>query len=339
MKETLPLGKLPAPLLEKCLKAAAPLEPAVLQGPGPGADAAIIAPPPEEMLVASSDPITFTAMELGPHLLAVNINDVVTTGANPRWLVMDLLLPPGTAESEVEALFQSVGEACRTHEVALVGGHTEITDAVTRPVAVGMLLGTMKRDRRIDPSRARPGDRILLIGPIAVEGTALLARERRAEVEQAFGKEFCDRAENLLVKPGICVREAALLAVSRYLSHALHDPTEGGLATALLELSAFTHCGIDVAAREVEVLPETQALCQHFGLDPFGLLASGSLLAVLPEDEALRLGKALEDHLGIRSSLIGALTAEESCIWRDLKGRKGAFPQFARDEIVRVLEG
>lgn len=332
-------GKLPARLLERFLGETVLVDPTVIQGPGIGRDAAIIHPPPDEMLVVTSDPITFTAAQIGRLLLAVNINDVVTTGACPRWLLLDLLLPPGTTEGDVERFFTSIGEACREHEITLVGGHTEITDAVTRPVAVGTLVGTMKRDRRIDLSRARPGDRILLIGPIAVEGTAVLARERAAEVEKALGKEFRERAEALLEQPGICIREAALLAVSRYLSHALHDPTEGGLAMALYELAASTGCGVEVDARSVDVLPETEAICELFRIDPFGLLASGSLLAVLPGEEAHRLGEAVRDRLGLEATIIGALTEEKRARWTDPRGLSSPIPEFPRDEIARVLEG
>jgi hydrogenase maturation factor len=334
----LPLGKLPARLLERLLGEVVFLDPTVLQGPGIGLDAALIAPPQSEMLAITSDPITFTSGEIGAHLIAVNVNDLATTGACPRWLMLDLLFPPGTTEKQVEAQFHSIGEACKEHELTIIGGHTEISDAVTRPVAVGVLLGTVKRDRKVDPSRARPGDRILLIGPIAIEGTAVLARERAEEIDEALGRALRIRAESLVVEPGICIRDAALLAVSRYLAHALHDPTEGGLATALRELAAVTRCGVEIDSDAVAILPETTAICRHFGIDPFGLLASGALLAVLPENEALRLAGAAREILGVRAAVIGALTESPECLWKDPRGYKAPIPDFARDELARVLE-
>ncbi len=334
----LPLGKIPPRLLDKVLRAAVIYDPAVLQGPGLGTDAAIVLPPQGELLSLTSDPITFTPSELGRHLLAVNINDLVTTGACPRWLLLTLLLPPGTTEQGVESIFESIGEACKHYEIALVGGHTEITDAVSRPVAVGVLTGTVKRDRKVDPSRAEPGDHILLVGPIAIEGTAVLARERGREIESALGRAMRERAVKLLDDPGICIRDAALLAASRYLTHALHDPTEGGLATALLELADLTGWGVDVDATTVEVLPETEAICGHFGIDPFGLLASGSLLVVLPENDAMRLQRTIEDALDVSSTIIGVLTEQRECVWKDARGNRAHIPEFARDEIVRVLE-
>jgi len=334
----LPLGKLPADLLERCLAEAAVDDPSIIQGPHVGADAAVLAPTQQDMLVITSDPITFTDEKIGPHLLAVNINDIVTTGGFPRWLVLTLLLPEETTEEDVISIFQSVVEACRRYDILLVGGHTEITDAVKRTVAAGTLVGLSRKDRRVDPGRAQPGDDILLIGPLAIEGTALLARERKEEVIEVFGKEFQSRAEALLNNPGICISEPALLAVGRYLAHALHDPTEGGLATALRELSAITSCGIDVQLDKVEILPETLMLCEHFAIDPLGLLASGSLLAVLPPDEAKRLSRALNEHLRISSSVIGRLTEDSQCVWRRGDGQPGPIPIFPRDEIVRVLE-
>lgn len=334
----LAMGKIPAALLEHCLRDAVIQDPTVIEGPRLGNDAAIIRPPQADDIVVTSDPISFTDIGVGEHLLAININDVVTTGAYPRWLVLTLMLPNGTRENEVRSFFASLGEACADHEIALVGGHTEVTDAVTRPLAVGTLIGVLRSDRRVDPSRSRPGDAVLLIGPIAVEGTALIARELAAEVERDLGKPFRDRAEKLLETPGICVREPALLAVSRYLAHALHDPTEGGLATALRELSALTAWGLDVDQEKVDILPETHAICEHFGISPYGLLASGSLLAVLPTDEAERLARALGKHLGIRAGIIGHLTEGKNCLWGRGEAPRTPIPEFPQDEIVRVLE-
>lgn len=334
----LPLGKLPARILDRLLADAVLVDSAVVQGPGTGKDAAIIGTPINELLVVTSDPITFTSSDIGQHLLAVNINDIVTTGACPRWLVLTLFFPPGTSERDVEMLFQSIGEACKHFEITLTGGHTEITDAVTRPVAVGTLLGTMKRDRGVDTSRARPGDAVLLIGGLAIEGTAVLAKEFAEDVETALGSDLQKRAERFLVDPGICVWRPALLAVSRYLAHALHDPTEGGLATALRELTALTGCGIEAEKKSVVIYPETEAICEHFKIDPFGLLASGALLAVLPEGEAGRLGDKITQELKLPTSIIGALTKETSCVWKEESGTTTPITEFARDELARFLE-
>ena len=335
---SIPLGKLPARLLDRLLAETVLVDSTVVQGPGTGKDAAIIGTPVDELLVVTSDPITFTASDVGHHLLAVNINDIVTTGACPRWLVLNLLFPPETSERDVEVLFQSIGEACKHFEITLTGGHTEITDAVTRPVAVGTLLGTMKPDRKVDTSRARPGDAVLLIGGLAIEGTALLAKEFAEDVEVALGSDLQKRAERLLTDPGLCVWRPALLAVSRYLAHALHDPTEGGLATALWELGAVTGCGIEADKNSVVIYPETETICEHFKIDPFGLLASGALLAVLPEGEAGRLGDKITRDLELPTSIIGVLTKEPSCVWRGDSGTTTPIPEFARDELARFFE-
>ena len=310
----------------------------VLQGPRPGVDSAVLAATQDDLLAVTSDPITFTDSKLGHHLLAINSNDLATAGAYPRFLVLNLLFPIGTREETVRETFRSVGDACRDFEITLIGGHTEITDAVTRTVVSGTLIGLMKKDRRVDPSRTQALDSILLIGPIAVEGTAILARERKADVVEALGADFQRRAESLLESPGICIRDPALFAAGRYVTNALHDPTEGGLATALRELSQMTGHGVEVDRSAVEVLPETETLCRQFGLDPFGLLASGSLLAVLPGDEARRLSTSLEKRMNLSSRIIGRMTAEASCLWHDGDGVKTLIPEFSRDEILRALE-
>lgn len=331
-------GKLPSTLLEKCLSEAVLEDPWVVQGPGTGADAAIVHPS-EDFLVISSDPVTFTPADSGEHLLSIIVNDIVTTGAYPRWLSLTYLLPVGTTEASVKSLFRSLGKACQRHEISLLGGHTEVTDAVTRPVAVGTVIGMLRKDRRVDPSRCQPGDPVMLIGPAAIEGTAVLAIEKKAEVIEALGEEFQAQAAALLKNPGICVREPAILASGRYLVHALHDPTEGGIATALRELSAFTGHGLKIEREKIPVLPETQAICQLFDIHPLGLLASGSLLAVFEKDEAHRFLAALQKHLDLRATIIGELTTETASLWRESGEDWMPIPEFTQDELLKVLAG
>ncbi len=332
----LQIGKLPAPLLEKCLSDAVLHDPWVLQGPKPGADAAIVQST-EDLLVVSSDPITFVSAASGLHLLSININDIVTTGGYPRWLNLTYLLPPGTTEEELKELFSSLGEACKQFEVSLIGGHTEVTDAVTRPVAVGTLIGILKKDRRVDPSRCQAGDFVILVGSISVEGTAILAKEKKKDVAKALGKEFQAQAENLMNEPGICIKDAALLASAKYLVNAMHDPTEGGIATALRELSAFCNLGIQIEKNQIPILPETLAISQHFDINPYGLLASGSLLLVLDPDEAERFQESLNQNLNLPAKIIGQLTDDKTCLWREDGEDWTPIPEFTRDELSQVL--
>jgi hydrogenase maturation factor len=319
----LPAGKLPARLLGELL-ATLPADRSVVVGPAVGEDAAVIDAGGPELIVAKTDPITFAAENAGRYLLAVNGNDLAAMGAEPRWLLVTALLPEGIAPERAAAIFAGVREACAESGVALVGGHTEITVGLTRPILVGCLMGTVPRAELVRTAGARPGDAVLLAGGIAIEGTAILAIEHaHALRERGVRDATIARAAAWLQNPGISVLPAA--RALRGLVHAMHDPTEGGTATALHEVAEAAGVGLRVGA--IPVLPECAEICASLGLDPLGLLASGALLATL---DPARVPEALArlEAAGIPAAVIGEVTAEGGA----------NLPVFARDELARFLE-
>lgn len=331
----LPVGKLPPRLLGRLLSSYAADDPAVLVGPGLGRDAAAIAIG-ESVLVAKTDPITFASSQAAAYLVDVNANDVACLGARPRWLLVTALLPPGTTESQIEHQFADLDATCRRRGIVVVGGHSEITASVDRPLLVGTLLGTAERDRFLPPGGACPGDRLLLTKGIAIEGTALLANELGGWLSAKIGDDAVARARHLMDDPGISVVADAEMLIAGGGVTALHDPTEGGLATALGELAAANGCGVVLDAATVPILPETTMLCRVLGLDPFGLLASGSLLAACRADDAERL-VATGAEAGVVITEIGWLSPPEEGVVALVDGRAEAIPAFGTDEASRAL--
>ncbi|MGB9604417.1 MAG: AIR synthase-related protein [Bryobacteraceae bacterium] len=336
--EPLPAGKIPAPLLRSLLDRIVADDPSVIVGPAIGEDAAVLDLGGPELLVAKTDPITFAAQRPAHYLLAVNSNDLAVTGARPRWLLVTALLPEGIPAATAEALFEELGEACRRMGVSLVGGHTEMTVGLDRPILVGCLLGTVRRERLVRTSGARPGDVILLAGGIALEGSAILATEHGGELRRLGVPEQAIRTvAGWLDSPGISVARAAGLVMEAGGVHAMHDPTEGGLATALHELAEAAGIGLRIRKEAIAVLPECQLICEVLGLDPLGLLASGALLVAIDPaavpDALRRLQQA-----GISAAVIGeALPPSEGRTLVE-DGRAQALPVFARDELARYLE-
>lgn len=330
----LPAGKLPPHLLQRLLDMAKGSDPRVLVGPEVGADAAVL-DRGERLLVAKSDPITFATDLIGWYLVQVNANDIACMGAYPRWLLCTLLLPEGCPPSLAEDIFRQVVEACRPLGITVIGGHTEITYGLPRPIAVGAMLGEVERERLVRPGGAQPGDVLLLTKGIALEGTALLAREAADALLQAgLTQEQVRRAQRLLVEPGISIVREALAAVETGYVHALHDPTEGGLATALWELAQPAGVGIEVDAEAIPILPECILVCRALGLDPLGLLASGALLIAVAPKGREAVQRAVEAQ-GIPCVPIGRVLprGEGFFLWR--KGRREALPTFPRDEVAR----
>src|SRR5204862_1462016 len=283
----LPLGKLPGDLLQTILDKHAPRDPRVVVGPRVGEDAAVI-DVGDRYLVVTSDPITFATDELGWYALHVNANDVVVRGATPRWFLATLLLPEGaTDEAGVRALFGQLAEACDELEVTLVGGHTEVTHGLDRPVLAGTMLGEVAKDKLVTTGGARPGDAVIMTKGIPLEGAAIIAREREAELRaRGIPPALIRRAKAFLRTPGLSVLPEAEIACELATVHSMHDPTEGGIATALVELAEAAGVGLRIDGDRIVRLPEGVALCGAFGLDPLGTIASGALLLTLAPAEA-----------------------------------------------------
>lgn len=332
----LPPGKLPGWLLAQLIERYTKPDPSVLVGPAIGRDAAAIAIG-DRVLIVKTDPITFVTSDAGRYLVHVNANDIACMGAIPRWLLVTALLPERTTTPRLaEALFAQIASAAEELNIALVGGHSEIVIGLERPILVGQLIGEASPTDIPDPTTAQAGDVIILAGGIATEGTAILAREA-ASALGAIPEEVIKRAKSLLESPGISVLPAVrALRGSRAMIRYLHDPTEGGLATALAELSSATGHGLELDASAIPIHPETTAICGELGLDPLGLIASGSLLAVVASEDAPLAIDALVSA-GIIAAAVGVLTGpgSENVVLRN--GERMSLPVFTVDEIARYF--
>jgi len=336
MRIPYPLGKLPTEHLARLLARYAPSDERVVLGPGVGRDAAVIAFG-DRYLVAKTDPITFASREIGWYAVHVNANDVACTGATVRWFLATLLLPEAhTDEALVDGIFDQIAGACAELGVGLVGGHTEITHGLDHPIVVGCMLGEVAPERLVRPDEARPGDALLVTKGIAVEGTAIIAREKNCGLA-GLGELFLERCRGFLHDPGISVVRDAAVAMAAGEVHAMHDPTEGGLATGLWELAEAAGVGLEVNEAAIPVLPETWILCGRLELDPLGLIASGALLlAVAPGDNATIL--AALDEAGIAAAHIGRVVEREKGVVLQNKTGERPLPRFEQDEIARLFE-
>jgi len=334
---TYPTGKLPLEDLSRLLARYTRKDPSIIVTPGIGRDATVISFG-DKYLVAKTDPITFATDQIGWYGVNINANDIAAMGGTPRWFLATLLLPEGkTGPKEVEAIFAQISSACEGLGILLCGGHTEITYGLGRPILVGQMLGEVDKNKLVSPDKIRAGDEIILTKGIAIEGTALIAREWKP-LRDRVGEVEIRKCRNLLRSPGISVVREARIAGEVAAVHAMHDPTEGGLATGLRELADAAGVGMRVEMDQIPILSETSLLCQKLKLAPLGLLASGALLIAVGAKDSARVIRALEGD-GISASVIAKVWERDRGVKLAQRGKIVDLPSFARDEVARLFEG
>ena len=325
-------GKLDAATLANLLERYARCKDrSVIVGPGVGLDAAAIKVS-AGTLVLASDPVTYASDQLGHYAVCVNANDIYVSGARPRWFLADILLPPGGARL-AEGIFRQMHRACEELGISLVGGHTEMTPDLPRPMVAGFMIGELLGNKPLSAGGLRAGDRIILTKGLAIEGTALIARDKQKELAGEFSQRFLARARRFLRQPGLSVGSEAAIALHAG-AHAMHDPTEGGLLNGLWEMAQASRLSLHIDGEQIHVYPETQELCRRYGLDPLGLLASGSLLIGCGPRAVKKLCQALDDA-HIMFSEIG-LAKKGSAEVHFTDGR--AVRRAVTDEILKVFK-
>ena len=331
----LPTGKLPNDLLRKFLDQFVFNDPSIIINPGVGEDTAAVDVEPEEVLVLKSDPITFATDSIGQYAVLINANDIATSGAKPRWLLTTLLFPSGVTPSEISQVIDELKVFCRKWEITLCGGHTEITDAVTRPVVTGMMAGTVGRNQLIDKRNMAPGDRVLLTKGVAVEGTAIIAREFYARLKGLGLKPSeIDSAAEFLAN--ISIIPEAQIAAGFDATSAMHDITEGGLATALEELSIAGRHRIKINVDTIPVYDQTRKISKLLDINPVGLIGSGSLLICCRDNACGDLIKAI-GKAGIEVTCIGEVLKPGQGIVAEKDKKPVPWPQFETDEITKLF--
>jgi len=317
-------GKVPWELIADTVVGALP--PEVRLGPACGEDAALVEIGGELWAVAS-DPISFTARDAGRLAVVVNANDVAVRGARPRFFLAVVLLAPTEADSEraLELLGQ-VRRECDRLGVALIGGHTEVAPGLGQSVVVGTMLGRVE-GRALTTGGVRTGDRIGMTRWAGLEGTSILAAELGPRLEAA-GEAVPRPIEELAGQHPLSVVEAAAVAAAEPEVHALHDVTEGGVGEALHELARAAELALEVDRSRVPVLDDTAHLAGLLGIDPLGMIGSGSLLIACGEPGVARLEAALQAS-GVPIAWIGRAGGRS-----DDPGT--GVPRFERDEMLKV---
>jgi hydrogenase expression/formation protein HypE len=293
-------GKLPNELLQEMIQRyIKPQRSEVIMRPSVGEDCAVIDFGDYDCHM-STDPITAATTQIGSLAVHVSCNDIASNGVSPLGIMLTLLLPEGTTEAEVEEIMRNASEAASLLNVEIIGGHTEVTQAVNKPVIVSTAIGQVKKnDYRKE--ELKPGDIIYMTKTAGLEGTGIIASEHRDALSEVLtGEEFL-QAERMLGHVSV-VREGVIAGMLGF--SVMHDVTEGGVLGALWGICQGNGVGAVIYEQKIPVEDVTGKICDHFGLDPFKLISSGAMLIAVRPEKSNALERGIADA-GIRLSKIG----------------------------------
>lgn len=303
----LPTGKVPPEILAKSVFPFLGAEDVdVIHGPGIGRDAAVIRVG-RQIVVATTDPITGAVCNIGSYVIHICANDIATFGIRPRWFLASILLPENAESQMLEDIMLSMHSAAKELNVSIIGGHTEVTPELKRPIITGFMLGLAEKGRFVTSTDAKVGNLVILTKGVAIEGTAILATEREEELSEKIGKDIVQRAKQFIQR--ISVVPEAIKAMSTGAVTAMHDPTEGGVANGLHELAEASELGFIVDRSKFVIHNETTQICNLLDVNPLDLIASGAMLIAVEEQQASNLLKTLKKD-GIPAAIIGRLVKD-----------------------------
>lgn len=302
----------------------------VLLGAAVGEDCAAIQLAEDEVFILSADPITGTAEDIGYLAVQVTLNDLASAGAEPVGLLLTVLLPAEITEPEIRQMVQQAEKACSRANVQIIGGHTEITTAVTRPVITATGVGKAKKGKLISTSGAKAGMDIVLTKWIGLEGTSILAKEKKTELLSRFPESFILKAQEF--DQMISVVPEAAVAVRSGVG-AMHDVTEGGIFGALWEMAESSGVGLEIELKKIPVKQETIEICEFFGINPYELISSGSMLMAAADGNRLVMDLK---QAGIASCVIGKATGGNDRVICNEEERRFLEPPKT-DELYKVL--
>ncbi|MDD3726160.1 MAG: HAD-IA family hydrolase [Candidatus Ratteibacteria bacterium] len=327
-------GKLPNRFLRYLLeKYTAGKDRDVISSSGVGIDCAIFKVK-DRAIFAKTDPITLTSKDIGFYLVNINVNDIAVMGGIPSYLLTVLLFPEGTTFTDIEYVFSQIGSECKRFGIKWVGGHTEMSGGIASPVAVGLMIG--QKLKGLQKKKAKKGDRVFLVKEAGIEGASVIAREKYPELRKHFSERYLQKVKNAAISPGISIFKEAKILWENFNIKYMHDPTEGGISTALYEMAEANNIGLLLYPEKMRFYPPAVKFCKIFGLNPLGLISSGCIVGIISKKEEKKLLDFCRRNR-IKAEIIGCVVDAKTGVWYVENGIKSEFPRFTRDEINRLL--
>jgi hydrogenase maturation factor len=321
----LPPGKIPINILKEVVfKNLGVVRKEAVVGPSVGVDGAVL-DLGDKSLIVSMDPITGAVERIGWLAINVNANDVATFGVEPAFLFSCMMLPENANRKLVETISSQMNAAAIELGIAIVGGHCESTPNLSNPIVVGCVLGIAEKGSYVTAAGAKSGDKLILTKSAGIEGTAILATDREQALKKMMSKIMLQASKDFYNQ--ISIVKDALIAYKTGGVHAMHDPTEGGVAGGIHEMADASNLGVTVIEEAITVQSETAQICSYFKIDPLQLIGSGALLISAEAQNAEEIVRNLKSA-GIPASVIGEFT--ENPLSRVLKQKNGSTRSLQR---------
>jgi thiamin-phosphate kinase len=297
-------GKVPPEILQKIVFAKlGATDPDVLIGPKLGEDAAVIRIG-EKVIIAATDPITGSVSDVGRLSVIVNANDIAAFGIRPRWFLATILLPNDSTPDQLQEIMKQIDNTCQNLGIAVTGGHSEITDGIDRPIITGFMMGVADEGKYVTSSGAQPGDSIIVTKTIALEGTAILAKEGEEVLAKKIPATTIIHAKNLMSQLSV-VAEGVAAFETGYVT-AMHDPTEGGLSNGLHELSDASDVGFEIYNDAIPLDDATFEICSVLDVSPMELISSGAMIICCSNENVNEVVNTIQSR-GVTATVIGQI--------------------------------
>lgn len=330
-EEFVEIGKIPPEILEKIVLKPIGENPMkredVLLRPTTGEDCTAVSLGGETCIL-STDPITGATKDMGYICVHINCNDIASSGGEPIGILLTILLPPEGTEKMLEEIMDGARKAAGEIGIEILGGHTEVTDAVNRPVVSGAVVGKTKDRRLVTTGGAKVGQDVVMTKWAGLEGTTIIAHDFEEELKKSLAGNVVDTAKKM--SGFLSVVKEAKISMD-FEATAMHDATEGGVLGALWEIAECSDTGIWVDLEKIPVKEETKLICHEAKIDVYGLISSGTLL--ITTFRGSDLVKQLTAS-GIQAEVVGKITKKNKIIYE--KGQERRLNQPKSDAIYGI---
>ena len=322
------IGKIPPEVLERIvmdpMRKSKLKRPDVLLRPKTGEDCSAV-DLGGEYCILSTDPITGAAKDIGYLAVKINCNDVYSSGAEPVGLLVTILLPPESDEALLEEIMDGVMRAAEECGAEILGGHTEVTDVVVKPVISAAVIGKTRKKKIISTGGAEVGQDVVMTKWAGLEGTAILAKDFEEGLSKIIPWERLKEAQDM--KAYLSVGKESEIAFEHGAT-AMHDATEGGILGAVWELAECSGKGVDVYLEKIPVKDVTKEIAEAMSVDLYRLISSGTMMIASFDGEGLV--RKLEAAC-VEAAVIGRIT--ESGKYLIKNGKREPLGEPQKDEL------